>query len=150
MPGPTIRVVLVDGDTSIRRQLWERFAQTDDMRLIAEVKSKDPVFELIAQHQPDVIVLDAHMANNKQIELIQLFRARAFSAGILVQLLSEDVLAIRAAIDAGANGYALQFSPVEEVIDAIRAVQEANQVVVQVRRCTWNDHSAPRAHHNLP
>src|SRR5512143_956206 len=149
MPGPTIRFILVDGDTSIHRQLHEQLAQTDDIRLIAETRNEGQTFALIAQHQPDVVVIAAQSPSSQQVELVRQLRASGLAVGILVLLLSEDVLAIKALIDAGANGYTLQSSPMEEIIEAIRAVQEANQVLVQITRCTWNDHSAPIAHHKL-
>lgn len=150
MPGSTVQVILVDGDTRIRRQLRERFAQTDDVRLIAEAKNEGQLFALMVQHQPDVLVIAAQIPNSKQVELIRQLRANGSTVGILVLLLSEDVPSIKAAIDAGANGYVLQASPMEEIVEAVRAVQEANQVLVQIRRYTWNGGSAHITPHNLP
>ncbi len=148
MPGPTIQVILVDGDAAFRYRLREHTAGTGDIRVIAEATNGRQVFDLIAQHQLDVVVLGAHMPSAKQVELIRLLRARASSAGILALLLSEDMTSVKAIIDAGTNGYALQASPIEEIIEAIRAVQEANQVLVQIRRSTWNDCSVPIARHD--
>ncbi len=150
MPGPTIQVILVDGNAAFRHSLRKHAAGTGDIQVIAEAANERQVFDLITRHQPDVVVLGAPMPSSKQVELIRQLRASRSAVGILVLLLSEDVLAIKAAIDAGANGYALQSSRIEEIIEAIRAVQEANQVLVQIRRCTWNDCSAPLAHHPLP
>lgn len=135
MVGTTIRVVLVDGDMSFRWNLRDRLAQTDDIRVIAETKSEGPVFELMAQRQPDVVVVAAQIPSSKQVELVRQLRAEQSTTGILVLVLSEDTPAIKAAIDAGANGYVFQSSPIEEFIEAVRAVHEANQVCVQIRRC---------------
>ncbi len=150
MPGSTIQVILVDGDAAFRSRLREHTAGTGDIRVIAEATNGRQVFDLIAQHQPDVVVLGAHMPSTKQVELIRLLRARPSSAGILALLLSEDIASVKAIIDAGTNGYALQSAPIEEIVEAVRAVQEANQVAVQIRQCAWNDGTAPTAHHNRP
>jgi DNA-binding NarL/FixJ family response regulator len=150
MPGSTIRVVLVDGDAAIRRNLRERLAETDDIHMSGETENECQAFDLIAGHQPDVVVLVAQVPNNQRIDVIRQLRTRGSTAGILVLLLSEDAQSIKAAIDAGANGFALLSSPIEEVIEAVRAVHEANQVSVQIRRCAGAAFSIDAPRHNTP
>ena len=138
MLNSTIRVVWVGGDTSIRRNLRERLAQADGIRVIAASKNEGQILALMAQHQPDVVVVSTRIPSSKRIELIRQLRAKRFTAGILVLVLSEDVPFIKAAIGAGANGYILESAPIEEIVEAVRAVQEANQVLLEIRRYTGN------------
>ncbi len=150
MLGSTIRVVLVDSSAVIRQNLREYLAEADDIRLTAEAENGPQVLDLVVRHQPDVVVLDAHVSCKKCVETIRQLRSQGSTAGILILLLLEDSLSIKAAIDAGANGYALQSSPIEEVIEVVRAVHEANQVLVQIGRRTRNDLRGEVSCNNTP
>ena len=139
MLGSTICVVLVDSSAVIRRNIREYLAGADDIRVTAEADNGPEALDLVVQHQPDVVVLDAHMPGQNCVETVRQLRSQGSTVGILILVLSEDSPSIKLAIDAGANGYALQSSPIEEVIEAMWAVHEANQVLVQIGRRTRND-----------
>ncbi len=134
MPGPLIRVVLVDRNAAFRRTLRNRIAVLSDIQVVAETESERCVPDLVARYQPDVVTLDAQEPSMARTELIRQLHARGSMVGILVLLASDDAPSIKAAMDAGANGYVLRSAPIDEIVQELREVYESNQVYIHITR----------------
>lgn len=118
--GASIRVVLADDHARIRRQV--RMAlEGGGCTVVGEAATADEAIALVAEHRPDVVLLDIHMPGNG-------IRAAREIAGLhpglpvvmLTQSVEEDDLFD--SLRAGAGGYLLKDTDPRELPGALRAV----------------------------
>jgi NarL family two-component system response regulator LiaR len=99
--------------------------------MVAEAENAGQTVDQVMHHRPDVLVFDVQMPSENGVEVIRRLRTLGSNAGILALVTDEDTPYIRAALDAGANGYVLKSSSADEIVEAVRAVHEANNVLIQ-------------------
>ncbi len=124
MTAPTIRVVLADDHAVVRRGIRDFLTETDDIVVVAEAENGVQAYEMAVQHQPDVVILDVQMPDRNGIDVARRLRVDGLAMGILMLTAFDDPPYIKAAIEAGANGYVLKSSEAEAIIEAVRAVYE--------------------------
>lgn len=129
MPKAAIRVVLADDHSVVRRGIMEFLSEAGDILVVSEADNGAQALELIEQYRPDVAVLDVQMPEGSGIEVTRHLRKKGADLGILILTAYDDPPYIRAAIDAGANGYVLKSSEAEEIVEAVRAVFEGKDVL---------------------
>ncbi|MHC4593642.1 MAG: LuxR C-terminal-related transcriptional regulator [Planctomycetota bacterium] len=95
----SIRILLTDDHEIVRQGLRSLIEKEPDIEVVGEAEDGRKVLGLVRQLLPDVVVMDISMPN--------LHSRRAFVADML---------------KAGASGYVLKECPVDELIEAIRAV----------------------------
>ncbi len=124
MTVPTIRVVLADDHAVVRRGIRDFLTEAGDIAVVAEAENGEQAYHLTRQHQPDVVLLDVQMPMRNGIEVTRRLRQDGLAVGILMLTAFDDPPYIKAALEAGANGYVLKSSAAEEIIEAVRAVHE--------------------------
>jgi DNA-binding NarL/FixJ family response regulator len=124
MAAPMIHVVLADDHGVVRRGIRDFLADAGDIAVLAEAGDGLQAYDLVIQHQPDVVLLDVQMPNGSGIDVARRLRADGLALGILMLTAFDDPPYIKASIEAGANGYVLKSSDAEEIIEAVRAVHE--------------------------
>lgn len=129
MPKSAIRVVLADDHGVVRRGIREFLTEAGDIQVLGEAENGAQALELIEQYRPDVAVLDVQMPEGSGIEVTRRLREKGVDLGVLILTAYDDPPYIRAAIDAGANGYVLKSSEAEEIVEAVRAVSEGKDVL---------------------
>jgi DNA-binding NarL/FixJ family response regulator len=134
-----ICVVLV-GDRNSQHAIRTLLANATDIVVVAETEDNEKLLDLIFQHQPNVTVLDLPMPYNNGVEVILRLRGSGSKTGILALCTSEDSAYIKATLAAGANGYVIKSSDAEEIIEGVRAVDEANQVLLH--KYIWEEYVA--------
>ncbi len=140
MPDPIIRVVLADAHRLVRVGLRSFLTEAGAIIIVAEAESGTQAFDLIMQYQPDVAVLDDQLPDGCCVEVTQRVRATGSTIGILVLITFEDSPYIKAAIEAGANGFVLKSAEAAEIIEAVHAVYDASCVVAHLRRKEVHPH----------
>ncbi len=129
LPSATIRVVLADDHSVVRRGIRDFLTEAGDITVVAEAENGAQALDLVARHQPDVAVLDIQMPEGNGIDVARRLRADGLTLGILLLTAFDDPPYIRAALDAGANGYVLKSSQADEIVEAVHAVHEGKQVL---------------------
>jgi len=124
-----ITVILADDHAIVRRGIRDFMAEMGDIQVLAEAETGAEALAAIREHQPAVAVLDVQMPNGGGIEVARTLRAEGYTLGILILTAYDDPPYIRAALEAGANGYVLKSSDAEEIVEAVRAVYEGKQVM---------------------
>jgi DNA-binding NarL/FixJ family response regulator len=128
MPQP-IRVILADDHAVVRKGIRE-FLETDDaLTVMAEASNGDEALKLIREVQPDVAVLDIQMPGQSGIDVTRAVRAARLPVGVLMLTAFDDEPYIRAALQAGANGYVLKTAEAQDIIEAVQAVQEGKSAI---------------------
>lgn len=122
----TIRVVLVDDHAIVRAGIAGMLADVPGIEIVGEASNGEEGLELIRLESPDVVLLDLRMPVMDGATVIQTLRAAGNKIGILVLTTYDTDADILRAIEAGANGYLLKDTSLEDLIQAIRATSIGN------------------------
>nr|WP_102420019.1 response regulator transcription factor [Mycobacterium sp. 4858] len=120
MPEPhEITVLLVDDQDLVRSGLRRILRRKDGFVIVAECSDGDEVPAAVAEHRPDVVVMDLRM---RRVDGIEATRRLGGTPPVLaLTTFNEDEL-LSEALRAGAAGFVLKDSSAEELIRAVRAV----------------------------
>jgi len=120
------RVVIVDDHSLFRSGVRAELEPL--LEILAEAGTVEEAETVIAEHRPDVVLLDVHMPGGGGVEVIR----RATESGLRPTFLAlsvsdaaEDVIAV---IRAGARGYVTKNITPAELADAVRRVHEGDAV----------------------
>ncbi len=116
---PEITVLLVDDQELVRSGLRRILRRKDGFVIVAECSDGDEVPAAVAEHRPDVVVMDLRM---RRVDGIEATRRLGGTPPVLaLTTFNEDEL-LSEALRAGAAGFVLKDSSAEELIRAVRAV----------------------------
>jgi DNA-binding NarL/FixJ family response regulator len=119
-----IRVVIVDDQEMFRVGLRTVLATQDGITVVGEARDGAEAVARVQQARPDVVLMDIRMPGMDGLAAIAALRERGVAAKSLVLTTFDDVDLLSAAIEAGAIGYILKGTPVEDVADVIRLVHK--------------------------
>jgi DNA-binding NarL/FixJ family response regulator len=117
-----IRVLLADDHALVRKGFRRLLEDYEDLLVVAEATNGREAVEMVAEHQPDVVVLDVTMPEMDGLRAAFEIRSRHPSVAILVLSMHADSAYQRTAREAGASGYLLKSSAELDLYDAIRTV----------------------------
>jgi DNA-binding NarL/FixJ family response regulator len=118
--GREIRVVLVDDHALFRGGLRELLEQ-QGVEVVGEASDEPTAVAVVRDAAPDVVLMDVNMPGSSGIEATMQIRAVAPTAQVIMLTVSPDEQDVQESIYAGACGYLLKDSPVEKILEAIRA-----------------------------
>ncbi len=124
-----IRVVLADDHAVVRKGIREFLEQSGDITVVAEATDGPEAIKLVAEHQPDVAVLDVQMPGVTGIEATRRIKAEHPSVRVLVLTAYDDDPYIFALLQAGASGYILKTADSTELVHAVRAVHRGESAL---------------------
>ncbi len=110
---------LVDGITLLLKY-------EEDISIIGMANDGEELLEIVRKKQPQVVLTDIKMPKIDGIAATKLIKNEFPQTKIIAFTMFDQPEAIRQMIQAGATGYLLKNSPLEEVLHAIRAVTEGN------------------------
>ncbi|MEN3747364.1 response regulator transcription factor [Sphingomonas sp. HF-S3] len=126
--GP-IRVLVVDDHILLRQGITGILAPEADIELVGEAGNGEEAVEKFEQLRPDVTLMDLQMPVLSGIDAIARITAKASNARIVVLTTYRgDVQAVRA-LKAGARGYLLKSSLIDELLTAIRTVHAGQRYI---------------------
>lgn len=119
-----IKVMLVDDHTLFRKGLAELLDGRDAIRVAATTGDPAEAGRLIAEAQPDVLVLDLNMPPHGGLALLRSLQGEGWEKPTLILTVSDAEDDLANAMRAGARGYLLKDMEPDDVVDAIlRAVR---------------------------
>jgi len=127
-----IRVLLADDHLVVRAGIRQFLELNSDFQIIAEAGDGEAAKQLIAEHLPDVAVLDIQMPKASGIDVTRWMRAHHPGIGILVLTAFDDDPYVLAVLQAGANGYVLKTATPDEIAQAVRDVHAGKSVLNEV------------------
>jgi DNA-binding NarL/FixJ family response regulator len=121
-----IRVLVVDDHDLFRVGLASMLDDAEDVEVVAQGSSARMALRLAAEMTPDVVLLDLRLPDLDGSEVTAEILARAPSVRVVVLTREAGERDIAAALGAGACGYLLKDSSIEDVLAAIRAAARGN------------------------
>ncbi|WP_058089291.1 response regulator [Aquabacterium parvum] len=124
-----IRLIVVDDHTLFRRGLTALLARDERVTVVAEAADAGEAMRHVAQHQPDVVLLDNHLPGVHGIDALPQLLAGQPAPKVLMLTVSEDANDLARALAGGASGYLLKTAEGNELVDAIERVHRGESVV---------------------
>jgi DNA-binding NarL/FixJ family response regulator len=123
-------VVLVDDHALVREGLRSVLGPFDDIAIVAEADNPDAAVKAVAEHEPDVVVLDLQLAGTDDgVGVISALAERELSANVLVLSVHDEADRVRDVLRAGARGYLLKSVHPDELAASIRRAAAGRWVV---------------------
>ena len=123
-----IRVLITDDHPLFRDGMRGLLDSVTDAEVMGEATTGQEAIELAEELQPDVILMDIKMPDINGIEATREILHTSPHMGVLVVTMFEDEDSVFAAMRAGARGYLLKDARGEEVLRAIRAVNDGEAI----------------------
>jgi NarL family two-component system response regulator LiaR len=139
-PSPeTIRVMLVDDHTMVRKGLATFLKTFDDLELAGEAENGIAAIRLCGEILPDVVLMDMVMPEMDGATVTSAIRQQFPSVQVIALTSFKEGNLVKNALEAGAIGYLLKDVSADELAKAIRAAHsgrttlspEAAQALVQ-------------------
>ena len=108
-----------------------------DLRVIVEAKDGQEAIELTRLHRPALVLMNVRMPKVDGFEATQMIKEELPTTKVLIVSAYEDPLLTSEAVRAGADGYVLKLSLVQELVDAIRGVLRGES------HYPWNAENSP-------
>jgi DNA-binding NarL/FixJ family response regulator len=124
-----IRLMLVEDHMLMRMGLVSATRIEPDMVVVAEVDDGRNAAESFRKHKPDVVLLDLRLPGMDGIQVIKALRQESPNVRIVVLSSYGAGDDVTSAIQSGASGYVLKNMPLEQVLEAVRAVHAGGQYI---------------------
>jgi two-component system, NarL family, response regulator DesR len=128
-PGSVVRVLLAEGERTVRETLAALLSLEDDIAVVAQVASGDCVVPAAVEQRAEVALLDIALPGLDGLAAAAelAVRLRGCRVVILTGLGTPDQL--RRALAVGASGFLLKDGPADVLIEAVRRVARGERVI---------------------
>jgi two-component system NarL family response regulator len=128
----TIRLMIVDDHSLFRGGLVSLLKAFDDIQIVAEASSGEEAVARAIESEPDVILMDMSMPGMSGIDASKQILAERPDTAICMLTVSEQDDALFQAIHAGARGYLVKDTMLEQLHDAIRVLADGGTSITPV------------------
>jgi DNA-binding NarL/FixJ family response regulator len=124
-----LRLVVVDDHSLFRRGLISLLVDMPEFQVVGEAGNGQEAIAILADLQPDIILLDLNMPVMDGIETVTAIRSYSKDQRILMLTISQDDEDLLAAIRAGADGYLLKNTEPDELRKALLRLHQGQSVL---------------------
>ncbi|NUW42540.1 response regulator transcription factor [Nonomuraea rhodomycinica] len=117
-----IRVLIVDDDPLVRAGLTLMLKGAPALQVVGAVADGAQVQAAVAEHSPDVVLMDIRMAGVDGIDATRRLRARRDAPQVIILTTFDADEHVFRALRAGAGGFLLKDTSPEGIVEAIRRV----------------------------
>jgi DNA-binding NarL/FixJ family response regulator len=123
----SIRVVLVDDHQIVLHGLQQLFERQDDFTVVASCSDGAAAIAAVAEHEPDVLVLDLRMPNQGGLDVLHALAGKheRCKRVLLTAAIRDDE--VMEAVKLGVMGLVLKESSPEVLLECVRAVYQGKQ-----------------------
>jgi DNA-binding NarL/FixJ family response regulator len=123
-----LRVLVVD-DHDLFRTGLRNLLEEEGVNVVGEAENGETAIRLAADLAPDVVIMDLNMPGAGGVETTRRLASLAPLSRVVVLTISADDDDVMNAVMAGACGYLLKDSSMQEVIAGIRAASEGESLI---------------------
>lgn len=124
-----IRIVVVDDHALFRRGLVGLLSEMQDFQVVGEAANGKEAQTVIADQQPDVVLLDVNMPGMSGVETLSALRKANNEAQVLMLTISQHEEDLIGSIRAGASGYLLKNAEPETLRQTILQIMAGKSVL---------------------
>jgi DNA-binding NarL/FixJ family response regulator len=117
-----IRVLVVEDNRLMRDGLARLLAGYGDVDIVASAESANAAIQPLRETKPQVVLLDAGLANGDSYAFLANLKATAPEAKAVVMDFVPAQQDVNQFIDGGANGFIMKDATAEDIVKAIRSV----------------------------
>lgn len=125
----TVRVVLVDDQEMIRMGLRMVLESQPGIEIVGEADDGDTALDLLKRIEADVVLMDVRMPRLSGVETTRRIREREDAAKVLILTTFDLDEYAYDGLQAGASGFLLKDTPVEDIATAIKHIHNGDAVV---------------------
>ena len=123
-----IKVLVADDHPAFREGVCRALADTDDLEVVASADNGEQAVSLARELAPDVAVVGVSLPPLDGIAAAEQIKEACPDTGVIMISYYTDGSHVLASLRAGALGYLLKTSPLEELISSIRRVRAGETV----------------------
>ena len=123
-----MRVLLIDDHALVRKGI-EELLQSRGIQVVASVSSGEEGLRRARELASDIILLDIKMPGMTGIETLKQLRESGVKTPVVMLTMSREDADLSAALRGGAQGYLLKDIEPEELVPALEAVLQGDNVV---------------------
>ncbi len=124
-----ITVAIIEDDKLFSKLLHHLVNNENDLSVVYSSHNCNNLVEAIKENKPDVVIMDIEMPGINGIEGVMLIKCAFPNTHVLMLTASENDDKIFDSIKCGATGYMLKNDPPDNIIDAIRKVNQGESVM---------------------
>lgn len=125
-----MRVLLIDDHALVRNGI-AGLLRSRGVEVVASVGSGEEGVRRALELTPDIVLLDVKMPGTNGIETLKNLRAHGISIPVLMLTMSSEDSDLSASLRAGAQGYLLKDMELEELVPALEAALQGDNVVAK-------------------
>jgi DNA-binding NarL/FixJ family response regulator len=129
MPNSRFKVIAADDHPVVLSGIRLALRECEDFTLLAEARDAATTLAAIEREVPDLLILDHWMEGNDGIELLSQVHKRWPSIRVLIYSMNDERSYGARALRAGAAGYLMKSSGLEELLEALRRVAAGERYV---------------------
>ena len=116
-----IKVIIVDDHNLVRQGLRALLEKANDIQVIGEAADGLQAVQMVQRLSPDVVVMDIYMPNLNGTQAVERIKSLKLNTRAVMLSMYKDETLIHQTMQAGAKGFLLKSSVVEELLLAVRA-----------------------------
>ena len=116
-----IRIILVDDHSQVHRAFSAIIEIFDDLELVAQGSTGEEAIQLCIEFNPDVVLMDVIMPGIGGVRATKLILENNPKIQVLALSSFQDASSVLSMIEAGAIGYVLKDSSIDDLANTIRA-----------------------------
>ncbi len=120
----SIRILLADDHTIVRKGLRMLLESHEGFHVVAEAADGREAIALAQEHQPDIVVMDLAMPVLNGIEAARQICGGDTASSIVFLSMHSDESYVLKALKSGAKGYLLKDSAEQDLINAVKTVSD--------------------------
>ncbi|MFC0605315.1 response regulator transcription factor [Winogradskyella pulchriflava] len=121
-----IRLAIAEDHQSLIDGIKLLLEYEEDIEIVGTANDGEALMDLVRLKQPNVVITDIRMPKVDGISATREIKKELPHTKVLGFTMFDQTEAIQQMLDAGASGYLLKNSPLEEVLKAVRSVYEGN------------------------
>ena len=122
-------VLIVDDDALVRGALRMMLSGSDGIEVVGEAGDGDEVTAALAEHRPDVVLMDIRMPRLDGISATAALRRRPDPPSVIVLTTFDADENVLRALRAGASGFLLKDTPPARIVEAVQRVAAGEEIL---------------------
>ena len=127
--GESIRVLVADDQAAVREGLATLLDLTPGIEVVGQARDGAEAVRLVAEHAPDVVLMDLHMPGMDGIEATEQITRDHPDTRVVVLTTYADDVSIQGALRAGALGYLTKDADRTQIARALQAAANGQSVL---------------------